>query len=172
MDFYINLFYRSPSTAAGKHKHHEKQHHGGAGGSGSSKKKSVSWSAKRAGGITGAVYNVSGENKTVSPHTGPPSSEKILEISNGLFVFSKSGFRVRMPRNASLTIQINIGKLAKYRHSLEDTDLRVESVSNSIECCVKRTTAAASSVAPKCSPLINKDFTAYYDVRIKSKGEK
>lgn len=149
------LFIRSPSSSAGKHKHHDKHHHG----SGSSKRKSGALCSKRGGGVLGGA-----ENKATTPYA---NSEKILELSSGLFVYSKSGFKVRMPRNASLTIQINIGKFSKYRNSLEDTDLRVQSVSNSIECCVKRASPATST--GKSVPT-NKDLSIYYDVRIKSKG--
>ncbi|XP_065219425.1 uncharacterized protein LOC135844950 [Planococcus citri] len=144
------------SSPSGKHKHH-------GGGGGSSKKKSGC--SKRGGG----VVPVNTENKTVTPYT---FSERILEISNSLFVYSKSGYKVRMPRNASLTIQIRVGKLSKYRSSLEDIDLRVQSVSNSIECCVKP--AAPVSTAGKTAPTFtsaNMDPPINYDVRIKSKDK-
>ncbi|XP_065199969.1 uncharacterized protein LOC135831422 [Planococcus citri] len=146
------------SSPSSKHKHHDKQHHSGGG---SSKKKSGC--SKRGGGVAPG----SADNKTVTPYT---FSERILEISNSLFVYSKSGYKVRMPRNASLTIQIRVGKMAKYRNSLEDIDLRVQSVSNSIECCVKR--AAPVSAAGKTAPTFNNmDPPINYDVRIKSKDK-
>lgn len=153
-NYYKALVDGAPSSSAGKHKHHDKHHHG----SGSSKRKSGALCSKRGPVFSGV------ENKS----TTYAYSDKVLEISNGLFIYSKSGFKVRMPRNASLTVQINIGKLAKYRNTLEDVDLRVRSVSNSIECCVTR--VIKGSGAPKLTPM-NKDLSINYDVRIKSKDK-
>lgn len=46
--------------------------------------------------------------------------EKMVEIGYGLFVISKAGFKLRMPRNASFNLRLVLVKYGKYRTSKEE----------------------------------------------------
>lgn len=49
-----------------------------------------------------------------------PAPGKALEICSELSIVSMGGFKVRMPRNASMTLKLTLIKYGKYRSSREE----------------------------------------------------